>query len=82
MLGFGWAVVVWVGVVAVDVDVLVVVVWVLVLTTLGGFALPGTVSVGVVGSGWEALSLPPPQAAMNGTSPVSATTPSIRDLTG
>jgi hypothetical protein len=77
VLGFDWVVVVGAGVAAVDVvvdvDVSVVVVLVAVLSTVGVFASPGTVSVGVVGSGSEAFLLLPPQAAMNGSNAVRAT---------
>jgi hypothetical protein len=71
VLGFDWVGVVAAGVVvvAVLVDVSVVVVPVSAeLSTLGVFVSPGTVSAGaVVGSGSEALLLPPPHAARNGT---------------
>jgi hypothetical protein len=74
VLGFGAVVVVCVGVVLVAVVVVVVSVVVVfaVLSTVGVFASPGTVSVGVFGSGSAALLLPPPQAASSGASTVSA----------
>jgi hypothetical protein len=69
-------------VVVVVVVVPVVVVSVLAGVTVGVFVSPGTVSVGVVGSGSAALLLPPPpQAVRNGTSAVRATTPTSRALT-
>jgi len=74
VLGFDWVVVcAGVTAVAVVVDVEVSVVSVLVvLTTVGVDFSPGTVSVGAVsGSGWAALSLPPPpHAERNGTAAV------------
>jgi len=74
--GFDWVVVgTGVVVVAVLVDVVVSVVVVSVvdeLSTVGVLVSPGTVSVGVVGSGSEAFLLLPPQAASTGTRAVSA----------
>jgi hypothetical protein len=75
--GFDW-VVVWAGVgaIAVLVDVVVSVavvsVDVDVLSTVGVFVSPGTVSVGVVGSGSDAFLLLPPHAASTGRRAVSA----------
>jgi hypothetical protein len=65
-----------VGVVAVLVDVSVVVVCVSAeLSTAGALVSPGTVSAGAVfGSGWDALLLPPPQAARNGTRAIMVST--------
>jgi hypothetical protein len=87
VLGLAWVVVVGAGVVVVDVDVevSVVVVWLVdVLSTFGVFASPGTVSLGVVGSGSAALLLlpPPPHAVRNGTSAVRATAATARILMG
>jgi hypothetical protein len=85
VLGLACVVVVGAGVVvvAVDVEVSVVVVGVVdVLSTFGVFASPGTVSLGVVGSGSAALLLlpPPPQAAKNGTSAIRQTAATARIL--
>jgi hypothetical protein len=75
--GFDVVVVVWVGVVVVA-DVVVVVVSVVVVcdvfVIVGVFVSPGTVRVGVVGSGSEAFWLPPPHAARNGARAVRAAT--------
>jgi hypothetical protein len=69
--------VVWVGVVVV-VDVVVVSVVVVgdVFVIVGVFVSPGTVKVGVVGSGSEAFWLLPPHAARNGARAVRAATDS------
>jgi hypothetical protein len=70
-------VVVWVGMVVVptfDPETLLPVVPVVVFVIVGVFASPGTVSVGVVGSGSAAFLLPPPQAARNGARAVRAAT--------
>jgi hypothetical protein len=76
VLGFGGVVVVCAGVVVAAVVVVVVVVSVVVVlavgSTFGVFASPGTVSVGVVGSGSAAFLLPPPQAARTGARAIRA----------
>lgn len=66
--------------VEVDVSVVVVSVWVAELSTVGVFDSPGTVKAGVVsGSGSDAFSLlPPPHAARNGITAVSAATDATR----
>jgi hypothetical protein len=75
--GFDVAGVVCVGVaVVVEVVVVSVVVVFDVLVTVGVFVSPGTVSVGVVGSGSEAFWLLPPHAARNGARAVRAATDS------
>src|SRR3954451_10853247 len=84
VLGFDGVAVVCVGVVVVAVDVVVSVtfapLWSAELSTVGVFDSPGTVSVGAVsGSGSEALELsPPPHAARNGTSAVTASAKTSR----
>jgi hypothetical protein len=74
--GFAWVVVAGAVVVVVlkfEPETLLPVVAV-VFVIVGVFASPGTVSVGVVGSGSAAFLLPPPQAARNGASAVRAAT--------